>query len=49
MAYMLTLTVFLPLFGRLADIYGRSKLYNIGFVVFSVGSLFCGMSNTAAR
>ncbi len=49
MAYMLTLTVFLPLFGRLSDIYGRSKLYNIGFVVFSVGSLFCGMSNTAAQ
>jgi EmrB/QacA subfamily drug resistance transporter len=47
MAYMLTLTIFLPLFGRLADIYGRSKLYNIGFVVFSVGSLLCGMSGTA--
>ncbi len=47
MAYMLTLTIFLPLFGRLADMYGRSRLYNIGFVVFSVGSLFCGMSNSA--
>ncbi len=47
MAYMLTLTIFLPLFGRLADMYGRSKLYNIGFVVFSVGSLLCGMSSTA--
>jgi EmrB/QacA subfamily drug resistance transporter len=48
MAYMLVLTIFLPLFGRLADMFGRSKLYNLGFVVFSVGSLFCGMSNTAA-
>lgn len=48
MAYMLTLTIFLPLFGRLADIYGRSKLYNIGFVVFSVGSVLCGMSSTAS-
>ena len=47
MAYMLTLTIFLPLFGRLADMFGRSKLYNIGFVVFSAGSLFCGMSSTA--
>ncbi|MCL5237344.1 MAG: MFS transporter [Nitrospirae bacterium] len=47
MAYMLTLTIFLPLFGRLSDMYGRSKLYNIGFVVFSVGSLLCGMSPTA--
>ena len=47
MAYMLTLTIFLPLFGRLADMFGRSKLYSIGFVVFSVGSLLCGMSTTA--
>src|SRR5512135_1279066 len=47
MAYMLTLIIFLPLFGRLADIFGRSKLYTIGFVVFSAGSLFCGMSPTA--
>ncbi len=47
MAYMLTLTIFLPLFGRLADIYGRSRLYNTGFMVFSLGSLLCGMSTTA--
>jgi EmrB/QacA subfamily drug resistance transporter len=46
-AYMLTLTIFLPLFGRLADMLGRSKLYSIGFVVFSAGSLLCGMSPTA--
>ncbi len=47
-AYTLALTVFLPLFGRLADMFGRSKLYNIGFVVFSAGSLLCGMSPTAS-
>jgi EmrB/QacA subfamily drug resistance transporter len=47
MAYMLVLTIFLPLFGRLADMFGRSKLYNLGFVVFSVGSLFCGMATSA--
>jgi EmrB/QacA subfamily drug resistance transporter len=47
MAYMLTLTIFLPLFGRLADIYGRSNLYNVGFVVFSFGSLLCGAATSA--
>ncbi len=46
-AYMLTLTIFLPLFGRLADMYGRSRLYNAGFIVFTVGSAFCGMSPSA--
>lgn len=47
MAYMLTLTIFLPLFGRLADAYGRSRLYNVGFIVFSAGSVLCGAATTA--
>jgi EmrB/QacA subfamily drug resistance transporter len=47
MSYMLTLTIFLPFFGRLADIFGRSRLYNAGFVVFTMGSLFCGMATSA--
>ncbi len=47
-AYMLTLTIFLPLFGRLADMFGRSKLYTFGFVVFTVGSFFCGMAPSAS-
>ena len=47
MSYMLTLTIFLPFFGRLADMFGRSRLYNAGFVVFTVGSLFCGMATSA--
>ncbi|MDA8165740.1 MAG: MFS transporter [Desulfobacteraceae bacterium] len=47
MAYMLALTIFLPLFGRLADLFGRSKLYNLGFGIFSVGSLLCGISSSA--
>jgi EmrB/QacA subfamily drug resistance transporter len=46
-AYMLTLTIFLPLFGRLADMYGRSRLYNAGFVVFTFGSAFCGLAPSA--
>ena len=48
MSYMLTLTIFLPFFGRLADMFGRSRLYNAGFVVFTVGSLFCGMATSAS-
>ena len=47
MAYMLTLTIFLPLFGRLADIFGRTKMYNTGFIVFTVGSALCGLATTA--
>jgi EmrB/QacA subfamily drug resistance transporter len=47
MSYMLALTIFLPLFGRLADVYGRATLYNVGFIVFSVGSALCGAAGTA--
>ncbi len=47
MAYMLTLTIFLPLFGRLADVYGRARLYNLGFVVFAAGSVLCGAATSA--
>ncbi|WP_297376221.1 MFS transporter [Acidiferrobacter sp.] len=47
MAYMLTLTIFLPLFGRLADIFGRTKMYNTGFVVFTIGSALCGLASSA--
>jgi MFS family permease len=44
---MLTLTVFLPFFGRLVDMFGRTKMYNIGFVIFTIGSALCGISPNA--
>ncbi len=47
MAYMLTLTIFLPLFGRLADMFGRTKMYSFGFIVFTVGSALCGLAPSA--
>ncbi len=47
MAYMITLTIFLPFFGRLADMLGRTRLYTIGFVIFTVGSLLCGVAPSA--
>ncbi|MDR3553521.1 MAG: MFS transporter [Syntrophobacteraceae bacterium] len=48
MSYMITLTVLLPFFGRLADVLGRSKLYNLGFIIFTVGSWFWGMATSAS-
>ena len=32
-------TIFLVTFGRISDQYGRVKLYNLGFAVFTVGSI----------
>jgi EmrB/QacA subfamily drug resistance transporter len=49
MAYILVSTVFLLTFGRIADILGRVRMYNLGFVVFTIGSALCGFSNTAGQ
>jgi EmrB/QacA subfamily drug resistance transporter len=47
--YKLMLTLLLVLLGRLADLYGKVKLYNLGFVIFTIGSLFCALSRTGEQ
>ncbi len=37
-AYMLVLTVFLPFFGKLGDIFPKNKLYSTGFLIFAIGA-----------
>ncbi len=44
MAYILASTVLLLALGRVADIYGRVRLYNLGFAIFTVGSALCGLA-----
>jgi EmrB/QacA subfamily drug resistance transporter len=43
-AYALVFGGFLLLGGRLADILGRRSVFMVGLVVFSVGSLLCGLA-----
>ncbi|NTV89127.1 MAG: MFS transporter [Clostridiales bacterium] len=43
-AYLLTTSSTMAVFGRLADIIGRKKVYTAGFLVFITGSLLCGLS-----
>ena len=47
--YRLMITILLVMFGRLADLYGRVKLYNLGFVIFTIGSLLCALSQTGEQ
>ncbi|ARC57070.1 Antiseptic resistance protein [Frondihabitans sp. 762G35] len=39
MGYMLITAVLVVTFGRLGDMYGRVRIYNLGFVVFTAGSI----------
>ncbi len=43
-AYALTLAAFLLTAGSLADLYGRRLLFAIGIVIFTAGSLCCGLA-----
>ena len=46
-AYALTLAAFLLTAGSLADLYGRRRLFAIGIVIFTVGSLCCGLATSS--
>ena len=37
-AYMLVLTVFLPFFGKIGDLFPRNKVYSLGFFIFALGA-----------
>ena len=43
-SFLLTTAALLLPAGRLADIYGRIKIFKIGVVIFAAGTLFCGVS-----
>ncbi|MHC9538722.1 MAG: DHA2 family efflux MFS transporter permease subunit [Vulcanimicrobiota bacterium] len=42
--YLLVLTSTIPLFGKLGDRIGLTKVFISGFIVFTLGSLLCGTS-----
>ncbi len=45
-SYLLIITALLMIFGRLADLYGRKKIYIIGIIIFMAGSALCAISNS---
>ena len=46
-SYLLASAVCLVPFGRLADIYGRKKIFIWGIAAFTLSSLLCALSNSA--
>ncbi|KAF8885361.1 major facilitator superfamily-domain-containing protein [Infundibulicybe gibba] len=45
-AYLLTMTSFQPLYGKLSDIFGRKACLILAYSIFALGSLLCGLSRT---
>ena len=43
-SYVLTLALFMPVSGFLADKFGTRKIFILSLIIFSLGSLFCAMS-----
>ncbi len=45
-AYLLAEIASIPLWGRLADMYGRKRIFLLGMIIFLVGSALCGASTS---
>ena len=46
LAYLLTLAILLLTMGRLGDMVGKRPVYALGMVIFTAGSMLCGLSPT---
>jgi len=47
--YLLALAVFVPVSGWLSDKFGGKRVFMIAIVIFSLSSLFCGLSHSLAE
>jgi len=47
--YLLALAVFVPVSGWLSDKFGGKRVFMIAIVIFSLSSLFCGLSHNLAE
>jgi EmrB/QacA subfamily drug resistance transporter len=41
-AYLLTSTASTPLWGKISDLYGRKRIFQLAIVIFLIGSILCG-------
>ena len=48
-AYLLASTVSTPIYGKLADLFGRKRILLFGLVLFSVGSMLSGTAQSMGQ
>ncbi len=44
--FLVVNTVLQLTFGRMADMFGRVRMYNVGFIVFTISSVLCGLATS---
>jgi EmrB/QacA subfamily drug resistance transporter len=44
--YLLVIAGTILVFGRLGDIIGKTKIFNFGIIIFTMGSLICGIAGS---
>ncbi len=45
-AYLLTSAISTPIYGKISDLFGRKKIFQSAIVIFLIGSVLCGISQT---
>lgn len=48
-AYIVTSAIGTPLLGKLSDLYGRRRIFQLTMAIFVVGSLLCGLSQSMGQ
>ena len=48
-AYLLASTVSTPIYGKLADLFGRKRILLFGLVLFSIGSMLSGTAQSMGQ
>lgn len=44
--YLIVISGLILTFGRLGDLIGKTKVFRIGIIIFTIGSILCGLSNS---
>jgi len=45
-SYLIIISATILVFGRLGDIFGKTKIFKFGIALFTLGSLFCGITSS---
>jgi EmrB/QacA subfamily drug resistance transporter len=48
-AYLITSAIATPLYGKIGDMFGRKKVFQTAIVIFLIGSMLCGLSQTMSQ